>query len=175
MRRKLNLTLFALALAAAGVASAQGYGPHMGAGYGPGMMSGYGAGMMNGYGPGMMRGPGPGPGPGGGGGGGGGALSALDLQDEQRQKIVAIHEEARSKNWGTMGQLRSAQFKLRQMYDGDKVDAKAATEQQKEVDELRRQLQQSRIETHNQVLALLTPEQRKQVRQFGPWWGREEE
>jgi Spy/CpxP family protein refolding chaperone len=159
MRTRLSLTLVALGLAATSVAGAQGYGPHMG--------SGYGSGMMNGSGPGMMRGGGP--------GGPGGALAALDLKDEQREKIFAIQEEAHSKNWGTMGQLRSEQFKLRRLYDSDKVDAKAAAEQQKKVDELRRQLQQSRIETHNQVLAILTPEQRKQVRQFGPWWGREEE
>jgi Spy/CpxP family protein refolding chaperone len=73
-----------------------------------------------------------------------------------------------------MGQVRSEQFKLRRMYDTDKIDAKAVAEQQKKVDDLRRQMQQSRIETHNQVLAILTPEQKKQVRQFGPWWLQEE-
>lgn len=155
MRKMLSLTLVSFGLAAAGVAGAQGYGPHAGGGYGSGMMGG--AGMMGGY------------------GRGGGPLVTLDLKDDQREKIFAIQEEAHSKNWGTMGQLRSEQFKLRRLYDADKVDAKAAAEQQKKVDELRRQLQQSRIEMHNQVLAILTPEQRKQVRQFGPWWGREEE
>jgi Spy/CpxP family protein refolding chaperone len=157
MRKMLSLTLVAFGLAAAGVAGAQGYGPHAGGGNGPGMMGGYGQGMMNGYGQ------------------GGAPLGALDLKDEQREKIFAIQEEAHSKNWGTMGQLRSEQFKLRRLYDADKVDAKAAAEQQKKVDELRRQLQQSRIEMHNQVLAILTTEQRKQVRQFGPWWGRDED
>ena len=163
MRKTLRLTAIALGLAAAGAAGAQGYGP----GYGPGGGGGgYGPGMMGGgYGPGMGRGYGP----------GGGPFAALDLKDEQREKVFAIQEEARSKNWSTMGQLRSEQSKLRRMYYADKVDAKAVSEQQKKVDELRRQMQQSRIETHNQVLAILTPEQRKQVRQFGPWWAQEEE
>ncbi len=33
---------------------------------------------------------------------------------------------------------------------------------------------QSRVEAHNQISAVLTPEQRKQFRQYGPWWLPEE-
>jgi Spy/CpxP family protein refolding chaperone len=109
------------------------------------------------------------------GGYGGGPITALDLKDEQRDKIFAIQEENRSKNWGVMGQLRSEQFKLRRMYYADKVDAKALGEQQKKVDDLRRQMLQSRVEARNQIEAVLTPEQRKQMRQLGPWWMQEED
>lgn len=167
--KALRIGAIALGLAAAGAATAQGYGYGPGPGYGPG-----GGGMMGGYGPGM-RGYGPGGGggygPGGGmmGGGFGGPL-ALDLKDEQRDKIFAIQEEARSKTWGAMGQLRSEQSKLQRMYYADKVDPKAFGEQQKKVDDLRRQMIQARLETRSQVEAVLTPEQRKQLRQFGPWW-----
>jgi Spy/CpxP family protein refolding chaperone len=28
----------------------------------------------------------------------------------------------------------------------------------------------SRVEAHNQIAAVLTPEQRKQLRQYSPWW-----
>jgi len=124
--------------------------------------------MMGGY------GGGPGYGPGRGGYGSGGPLALQGLSDEQRSKIAAVQEENRRKNWDTMGQLRSEQFKLRQMYYGDKIDPTAVTEKQKKVDELRRQMTKSRVEAHNQITAILTPEQRKQVRQFGPWWLREE-
>jgi Spy/CpxP family protein refolding chaperone len=167
--RKRTWTAGLLALGLAGVAAAAfaqgpgaGYGPGPGAGYGPGMMGGYG------YGPGMMGGRGPGFGPGGG-------LIALDLSSEQREKIAAIQEENRRKNWDAMGQLRSEQFKLGQMYNADKVDSAAVSEQQKKVDELRRQLLKSRLDARNQVAAILTPEQRKHLRQFGPWWLREDE
>ncbi len=163
MRKTLRLTAIALGLAAAGAAGAQGYGPGMGGGYGPGMMGGYGPGMMGGGGAGMMRGYGPGM-------MGGGPLGVLDLKDEQREKIFAIQEAAHSKNWGTMGQLRSEQFRLRNMYYAEKVDAKALGEQQKNVDDLRRQMLQSHVETRSQVEAILTPEQKKQLRQYGPWW-----
>ena len=179
----------ALALAiSAGIAAAQSapeptYGP--GQGYGPGY--GRGGGMMGGgpgWGPGM-GGPGWGPGMGGYYGGdargwgpgwqrgGGGPLAALDLTDDQQQKIARIQEDQRAKNWNTMGQIRAEQFKLRQMYYGDKVDANAIVEQQKKVDDLRRGLIKSRVETRNQIDALLTKEQRQQFRSFGPWWENE--
>jgi Spy/CpxP family protein refolding chaperone len=88
-----------------------GYGP----GYGPGMMGGYGPGMMGGYGPGMMGGYGPGWGRGGPGWGRGygGIFSELDLSADQQQRIAKIQEDMRAKNWATMGELRSEQFKLR--------------------------------------------------------------
>jgi Spy/CpxP family protein refolding chaperone len=146
----------------AAIAFAQGPGPGYGPGYGPGPgMMGDRPGMMGGYGygPGMM-----------GGYGRGGGLVALDLSSEQREKIAAIQEENRRKNWNTMGQLRSEQFKLGQMYSADKVDSAAASEQQKKVDELRRELLKSRLDARNQVAAVLTPEQRKHLRQLGPWW-----
>jgi Spy/CpxP family protein refolding chaperone len=124
------------------------------------MMGGYG------YGPGMRGGYGRGP---------GGGLAGLDLSSEQRDKIAAIQEENRQKNWNAMGQLRSEQFKLGQMYNAEKIDSAAVSEQQKKVDELRRQMLKSRLDARNQVMAILTPEQRKHLRQFGPWWLRDDD
>ena len=163
----LTAGLLALGFAASAATFAQGGpGPGYGPGYGPGMGGGYGygPGMMGGYGPGGGRGFGP-----------GGGLVALDLSGEQREKIAAIQEENRRKNWNTMGQLRTEQFKLGQMYSADKIDSNAVSEQQKKVDELRRDLLKSRVDARNQVAAILTPEQRKGLRRFGPWWLREDD
>ena len=148
------------------------YGPGMMGGYGPGMMGGYGPGMMGGYGPGMMGGYGPGWGRGGPGWGRGygGMFSDLDLTADQQQKIAKIQEDMRAKNWATMGEMRSEQFKLRSLYNADKPDANAIAEQQKKVDELRRTLIKSRVDSHNQMAAVLTKEQRAQLRAMGPWW-----
>jgi Spy/CpxP family protein refolding chaperone len=147
--------IFGAALAlASSLATAQGYG--QGYGQGRGMM---GEGMMGG---GMMGGDMMGP------GAQGGMLSKLNLTDEQRQKVLAIQEEQRKKNWAAMGDVRAEQYKLRSLYGADKVDADKVAEQQKKVDELRRQLLKSRVEAHNQVSAVLTPEQRKLLRQHGP-------
>jgi Spy/CpxP family protein refolding chaperone len=142
-----------------------GYGPGMMGGYGPGMMGGYGPGMMGGYGPGMM---------GGYGRGFGGGLAALNLSDEQQEKIFAIQEENRKKNWDTMSKMRSESFKLRRLYNAENVDSKALMEQQRKVDDLRRQMLGARLDMRKQVESVLTPEQRKQIRQYGPWWARED-
>ena len=172
--KKTILAAAALAALTATAALAQGYGygpGMMGRGYGPGsgyggpgmMGPGYGYGPGSGYGPGMM-------GPGYGGYGRGGGLAALNLTDEQRDKVFALQEENRAKHWGTMGKLRSETFKLRGMYNSDKLDANGIAEQQKKVDELRREMLKSRVESAKQIESILTPEQRKQLRQYGPWW-----
>ena len=175
MTKTMRFAAFALALATTGAVIAQPYGPGYGpgrggGGYGPGMMGDlYGEGMMgDDYGPGMMagrRGGMAGFGPGGGMMG----LAALDLSDDQRDKVFAIHEEARTKNFGTMTRMRAEQYSLAKMYRADKVDPNAIGEQQKKVDELRREMIRSHVQTRNQVEALLTPEQKKQLRQVGAW------
>jgi Spy/CpxP family protein refolding chaperone len=155
-----------------------GYGPGMMNGYGRGMMGGYGGygpGMMGGYGgygPGMMGGYGGyGPGMMGGYRGGRGyALSQLDLTSDQKDKIAQIQEKARERNWTTMGELRTEGFKLRSLYNAEKPDPDAVAEQQKKVDELRRQLTKARVETHNEMQLVLTKEQREQLRANAPWW-----
>ena len=176
--RIFGLALAGALLAAGGLVAAQGYGPGMmggnGSGYGPGM-GGYGPGMMGGYGRGMMGGYGRGMMGDGASFGATAPLAALNLTDEQRDKIAALREENRHKNWDRMGKVRSEQFKLRQMYDADNVDPQAVAEQQKKVDELRREMLVSRLETHKQVLTVLTPEQRKELRRSGPWWAREDD
>jgi len=153
--------IFGAALAlASSLATGQGYGQGYGPGYGQGrgMMSGgmMGEGMMGG---GMM-----------GYGQQGGVFAALNLTDEQRQKVLAIQEEHRNKNWAAMGEVRAEQYKLRSLYGAEKVDADKVAEQQKKVDELRRAVLKSRVEAHNQMAAVLTPEQRKLLRQQAPWW-----
>ena len=172
MRKTLLASALALLLTGAvaqGPGGGYGYGP--GSGYGPGMMGGYGPGMMGGYGPGMTGGYGRGMM----GGGYGGGLAALNLSDEQQDKIFAIQEDHRRKNFDTMSKVRSETFKLRRMYNAEGADSKIIVEQQKKVDDLRRQMLASRLDSRKQVESVLTPEQRKQFRQFGPWWLTDEE
>ena len=172
--RKFALVATVLAAATIGataMAQGPGYGPAMmgggGPGYGPGggYGPGYGRGMMGGRGP--RYGPGYGPGRGYGPG-----ARVLERSTSRRaaDKIAAMQEENRQKNWATMGELRAEMFTLRRMYYADNVDPNAVAEQQKKVDELRRQMLQSRLECRKRVETLLTPEQRKQFRQYRPWW-----
>lgn len=193
---RINRALLVAALwAVAGAASAQGpghwQGPGHGPGMGPGMMGGYGGGPGYGPAPGMRHAPGYGPqglGPGAGmgpgmmQGRGAGAMRgrwermahALGLSEDQRAKVGRIMEDTRRKDWDVLGQIQSERFKLREMVRGDKVDPDAAVEQKRKLDDLRRQVMRSRLEARNQVLALLTPEQREKARAFGPqrWSGR---
>jgi Spy/CpxP family protein refolding chaperone len=125
MRRTLISMSFVAAavLATAAWADSAGAGPGCAGGHGGAMMGG---GMMGG---GMMdRGPGHGYGAYGG-------PFALDLTDEQRDKLLTLQEE-----------------------------------QQKKANVLRREAIKLRFDNRKQVEAILTPEQKKQLRGQGPWW-----
>jgi len=149
MKRTLALGA-ALALATS-IALAQGYGPGM---MGGGMMMGQGM-MMGGPG-GVMGGP---------------MMSSLKLTDQQEDKLFALHEQMRAKNFGTMGKVHAEQFKLYRLMKGDNPDSKAVLEQQKKVDDARREMFATHLEMRKQFEAVLTPEQRKQLRQMGPMMG----
>jgi Spy/CpxP family protein refolding chaperone len=144
-------------------------------GMGPGMMgSGMrGGGMMGGGGHGMMGGGMMGQGMSVG-GMGYGMLSQLNLSDEQWAKVTDIHEEARSKNWALMGRIQDESFKLRKLMAASPRDRKAIAEQYRKLGELRQQRFEARLETHDKVEAVLTPEQRQQLRRLGPWWAEDQ-
>ena len=142
----------------------------------PGMMGGYGGGsgmMGGGYGQGMGGGM-MGGGYGGGMMGGYGPLSGLKLSGEQEDKIFAIQEQQHAKNFATMTKMRAEAYKLRKLAGAENVDSKAVLEQQKKVDDVRREMLAAHLEMRKQVEAVLTPEQRKQMRDYGPWWMRNE-
>ena len=183
-RTRLSVALLAAALAASsGFALSQG-GPQgpgpgygggmMGGGYGGGMMGGGHGGMMGGGHGGMMGGGHGGMMGGGHGGGMAGGYAALDLTDDQRQKLSGMGEDARRKSWDAMGQLRSEQYRLRELLRADPVNASAVVDQQGKVDGLRRQILKARIESRNEMAAVLTPDQRKRLRASGPWWYQED-
>ena len=166
MKTTLKIGCAAFALAAS---AAMAQGPGM---QGPGMMNGPG---MMGYGPGMMNGPGMmGYGPGMMGMGGFGPMAALNLTEDQQDKIFAIHEQMRAKNFATMSKMRQEMFKLRKLMNAETPDTKAVVEQQKKVDDVRREMLASHLDTRKEIDKVLTPEQRKQHRQMGPWWSPED-
>jgi Spy/CpxP family protein refolding chaperone len=149
-------------------AASGGWGPgmmggHGGWGGGPGMMGGYGGwgggpGMMGGYG---RRGGGPRLGP---------ALAQLDLSADQQQKIAAIREDTRRKNWDTMGALHTERYRLANLYRADPSDPNAIADELKKVDALRSTLVKAHVEADNQIRAVLTPEQRTKLRAYTSRW-----
>ena len=149
------IATFTLAAAlAGGAAQAQGWGPGMMGGYGPGMMGGgYGPGMMGGYGPGMM----------GGYGYGYGALP--DLTAEQRSKIVEIQREARAKQWPLMQQMQEL------MWSDSAYDEQGQRRDYDKMAALQKQMFENGIDTRKRIEAVLTPQQREQLRRGGPGRG----
>jgi Spy/CpxP family protein refolding chaperone len=136
----------------AGGCPMMGMGGGMGMGMGPGMMGG-GMGMGPGMGRGMM-------------GGGMMGYGMLDLSADQQGKINKIHDEARRKNWATLGKIQDEQAKLRDLYAADKQDSKAILATVAAVQTLERQMLETMLDAHNRMDALLTDAQREQLRQF---------
>lgn len=132
-----------------------------------------GSGMMGGYGMGhgmMDYGPGMGPGMMGGGHGygmmGRGDYRGLNLTSDQQTKITQIHRAMRTKQMALMGEMMDAQDKLQDLYDADKQDAAAINKQYKAIEDLRRQMVDNAVDAHNRIDALLTKEQREQLRDW---------
>jgi len=130
----------------------------MGYGMGPGMMGG---GM--GMGGGMM---------------GGGPYHMLNLSDDQRTKINKIQDEERRKHWETMGKIMDERARLRDLYDADKRDTQAILKVQDQINLYQRRMLELHLNTQNQIEALLTKEQRDQLKSFhrggmgmGPGYG----
>lgn len=165
-----------------GIGSGRGYG-----GYGPGSgMMGRGSGMMGpGYG---MMGPGYGMNPDYGGGGPGNAGPGYgmgpghgmgpgmmggwrglppDLTPEQRKQIAEIQREQRSRQWPLMQQMHEL------MWADDSTEPGAFDEQaqRRNYDRLaglRKQMFENQLEARKRIEAVLTPQQREQLRRG---WG----
>jgi len=159
-----------------------GYGPGPGGGYGPGygmgpgMMGGdygpgygMGPGMMGGYGPGSGMGPGMMGGYGMGRGmmGGYSGLNGLDLSAEQRTKITEIQRELFGARWALMGKMHQQRGPMDEAYASGKFDEKAARKAFDAMSELRKQMFELSLQAQKRIDALLTPEQREQLRGGG--------
>jgi len=155
-----------------------GYGPGYGGGYGPGY--GMGPGMMGGYGGGGGYGPGYGMGSGmmggyggygmgpgmmtGGCGGYGYGWAGLKLTDAQRSKIAKIQEDAAQQRWALMGKMHEQGFKMRELYASGKLDDAALKQGYDTMAAMRKAMFENGLETRKKIEAVLTKEQREQLR-----------
>ncbi len=157
---KRNVLIAAIAATLFSAAAWSQWGP--GAGGGPG--GGFGFGM----GPGMMQRGAGGFGPGGGFGAGAcgmdpAAMTALGLTAEQRAQIAAIQDEVSDQRLAlmeSMHQLRSQALRSGEPRTGANYEAMA---------QLREQMFELSRATRERIDAVLTPEQREQLR--GGWRG----
>ncbi|HEX6320160.1 MAG TPA: Spy/CpxP family protein refolding chaperone [Burkholderiales bacterium] len=188
-------TLIAIAAVAVLAASASvisqpygGYGPGYGMGpgmMGPGMMGGYGPGygmgpgmmgpgMMGGYGPGYGMAPGMmGPGMMGGYGGGWGYGYGLDLSQEQRSKIADIQQDMARQRWELMEKLHAQGGPMYEAFGSGTFDEQAARKAYDAMAGAHKQMFESWLDARKRMDAVLTPEQREQMkRNFSGRWSR---
>lgn len=100
------------------------------------------------------------------GGGGMGPMGMLNLSDEQRAKVRKIEDEQRKKNRDFYGKIEDESVKLRDLYDTDTPDAKKIGAVYDKIFDLKRQAIVSGIEANNKARAVLTKEQREQLKQM---------
>lgn len=163
MKRMLIGIGVATSVLVAGVVAAQPYG------MGPGMMNGYGPGASYGMGPGMMGGPGGyAMGPGMMSGLGGEAYAGLDLSAEQRGKIAEIQQATAKAQWQLMGTMHEQGYRMYGNAGPGAFDEAAARKSFDAMSESRKAMFEMQIDARKKIDAILTPQQREQVRRY---WG----
>lgn len=132
-----------------------GFGPGAGMMMGPGMMGGMGAGYGMGHGMGMV-------------GGGMGPMAMLDLSDAQTAQLEKIHTESKKQQRTLMRQMWEEQDKLSDLYHTEKRDPATIGKAYGKLADLQRQALEARIDMENKMAAVLTTEQKAQMRRgFG--------
>ncbi len=143
--RGLLVAIAVITLVASGLALAQGtQGTQPQNQTGRPMMQGRG-GMMQGFGP-MM-------------------LGRLNLTDQQRSQVQALQQQHRAANQELMQKMADLQRQLRDAIFADNgPDETRANQLQQQIAQLDPQLREARLQMEVAVAKILTPEQRKQVR-----------
>ncbi|MEE9286864.1 MAG: Spy/CpxP family protein refolding chaperone [Gammaproteobacteria bacterium] len=95
-----------------------------------------------------------------------GPLGMLDLSDEQRAKVRKIQDDLRKRHWNTMGKIMDEQSELRELFVSEKRDPKAIGAVYGKIFDYKQQMIEEKIEARNRMHAVLTEEQRKQLKQM---------
>ena len=99
-------------------------------------------------------------------GGGLGEFGRLDLSDEQRAKINKIFDAVHKQHWTSGGKLMDERIKLRDLLYADEPDPKKVGAVYGEIAKLKQHMFEAHIQANNQARAVLTPEQRDQLKQL---------
>jgi len=139
-----------------------GDGPGDGMGH-MGHMGGMGGMGGMGRGPGMRR------------GGMGRAFAMLNLTDDQKTKLKAVHDRQQRKDVQSRADLQIARMDLRDLVSAEKPNTSAINAQIDKVSRMRAEQSKARVGSLLEARAVLTPEQQKQLREMrfkGPGEGR---
>ncbi len=101
----------------------------------------------------------------------GGPFQHLNLTDDQKTKIQALVQQQRQAHQSEAQQLRDLQQQLKNAIFADNAPGDTSVIQQ-QIATLQAQLEGDRVNLEKQIAAILTPDQRKQVRDMpGPFMG----
>jgi len=93
-------------------------------------------------------------------------LAKLNLSEEQQTKVLRISDALKHSNWTTQGLFNDETVKLRDLYRADKRDPAAIGSEYKKVFDLKRRLIVTYLEAENRIEAVLTTEQRAQLKRM---------
>lgn len=94
------------------------------------------------------------------------ALWQLDLSDEQRNKVNAVHDELHKKHLELMGRMHDQQTRLRDLYGVEPYDARKIGAAYGEMGNLRAQMVEAEVDALNRGVALLNPEQKARFKEL---------
>ncbi|MDT5294084.1 MAG: hypothetical protein QOJ76_964 [Acidobacteriota bacterium] len=96
---------------------------------------------------------------------GGGMFRGLDLTDDQKTKLQQIHQSFGERTKSLREQLRAKHEELRQAESGTTFNEALATQKLTEAAGIQARLMGEEFRLHQEMLAVLTPEQRTQMEQ----------
>ncbi len=96
----------------------------------------------------------------------GGAFNRLNLTDDQKAKMKQIRESFAERNKGLLADLKAKRQELRQASEGGTFNEALATQKLTETAGLQAKLMGERFKLHQEMLTVLTAEQKAQLEQM---------
>lgn len=93
-------------------------------------------------------------------------LHKLNLTDDQKAKLKQMHESFAATNKPLLDQLKARREELRQVNEGGTFDEALATQKLTEMAGLQAKVMGAKFSLHQQMLSVLTPEQKSQFDQM---------
>jgi Spy/CpxP family protein refolding chaperone len=138
MKRVLIGVGVAASVLMAGLVAAQPYGMGPGSAIGPGMVGAF----------------------------GGDSYVGVDLTPEQRSKIAEIRQAASKAQWQLMGAMQDEGYRMHGVAGPGAFDEAAARKSFEAMTETRKAMFELQVETRRKTDAVLTPQQREQLRRY---------
>ncbi len=95
-----------------------------------------------------------------------GAFNRLNLTDDQKAKMKQIRESFAERNKGLMAELKAKRQELRQTNEGGTFNEALATQKLTDTAGLQAKLMGERFKLHQEMLTVLTAEQKTQLEQM---------